>query len=293
MKTFPLYEKMLQDLQLLGYAEPSQKAYTRAVRQLWEFVEVPPEEITEEQVREYFLYRKNTSRWSSCSMRIAYAGVKLFFQHTLKRDWGTLQQVRAPRERTLPLVLEKSEVQRILSRIETPQNHAYFSVVYGCGLRLHEALHLQVRDIDSKRMLLHVHRGKGAKDRYVPLSATTVEILRRYWKTHRNPTWLFPRLGRTGKEGPTATSPMSHVTVQGALRRVLKQLHFPKKGVRPHTFRHSYATHLLEAGVNIRLVQKYLGHASLETTMVYLHVTRFAEDDACARINALMSEVHS
>jgi integrase len=284
---------MIQDLQLLGYAEPSQKSYTRAVRQFWEFLDLPLEESTEEHIRQYFLYRKNISKWSASAMRIAYAGVKLFYKHTLPRDWATLEQVRAPRERPLPRVLDKSEVRQILAAIHTAQNHAYFCAVYGCGLRLHEGLYLQVSDIDSKRMMVHVHRGKGAKDRYVPIAQPTLHIMREYWKTHRNPKWLFPRLGHSGREGPAATRPMAAVTVQGALRRVLKEMRFPKKGVRPHTFRHCYATHLLEAGVNIRLVQKYLGHASLDTTMVYLHVTRFAERDAYQRFNALMKEVQS
>jgi site-specific recombinase XerD len=282
---------MLQDLQLHGYAAPSQKAYTRAVRQLWEFVKVPPEQITEQQVREYFLYRKNTSRWSACSMRIAYSGVKFFFQNTLKRDWHTLKLVRAETERKLPVVLSKEEVRRILQSFRTPQNRAYFTVVYGCGLRLHEGLFLQVGDVDARRKLLHVHRGKGARDRYVPLPEPVLHMLRAYWKTHRNPKWLFPRLGHSGKEGPAATLPMSKQTVQGALRRLLKEVHVGKKAVRTHTFRHSYATHLLEAGVHIRLVQKFLGHADISSTIIYAHVTRAGHEQACARINALMREV--
>jgi site-specific recombinase XerD len=278
-------------MELHGYGERTRDAYHRAVRQLWEFVEVAPEQITEEQLRTYFLHRKNVDKWSSATMRIAYSGVKFFFENTLKRDWHTLTLVRAEAERKLPVVLSKEEVRLILRTFRTPQNRTYFTAVYSCGLRLEEGLNLQVKDIDGQRKLVHVHRGKGAKDRYVPLPDSTLEVLRRYWKRHRNPVWLFPRLGRGGKAGPTATAPMSPKTVQGALRRVLKELSQIQKRVRTHTFRHSYATHLLEAGVHIRLVQKFLGHTSLASTVVYAHVTRAGHEQACARINELMREV--
>jgi len=223
-------------------------------------------------------------------MRICYSGIKFFFLNVLQRDWHTLELIHANREQRLPTVLSVDEVRAILVVVKTPQNKAYLTVVYSCGLRLHEALYLQVSDIDSDRMRIHVHRGKGAKDRYVPLPEATLNILRSYWKLHRNPAWIFPRLGRSGKEGPAATIPMNKSSVQGALRRVLKQLKM-KKRVSIHTLRHSYATHLLEAGVNIRRIQQYLGHHSLNSTMVYLHLTTQGHERAYGIINDLMREV--
>jgi integrase len=179
------------------------------------------------------------------------------------------------------------EVRSLLRTVNTPQNTAYLNTVYSCGLRLNEALHLQVSDIDKDRMRIHVHRGKGAKDRYVPLPESTLNILRSYWKFHRNPVWIFPRLGHSGQEGPLATTPMNKGSVQGALRRVLKQLKF-KKRISVHTLRHSYATHLLEAGVNIRRIQQYLGHSSLNSPMIYLHLTTQGHQNAYGIINELM-----
>lgn len=205
----------------------------------------------------------------------------------LKRDWHTLSLIYAKREQRLPTVLSTKEVWTILNAVRTPQNKAYLTTVYSCGLRLHETLYLQVSDIDSDRMRIHVHRGKGAKDRYVPLPESTLNILRNYWKQHRNSAWIFPRLGRSGKEGPTATIPMNKSSVQGALRRVLAQLNFRKR-ISIHTLRHSYATHLLEAGVNIRRIQQYLGHHSLNSTMVYLHLTTQGHEHAYGIINTLM-----
>ena len=257
---------------------------------LVDFYNKTPDKINEQGLQDYFLHRKNVDKWSSATMRICYSGIKFFFVNVLKRDWHTLKLIYAKREQRLPAVLSLNEVWSILNTVNTPQNKAYLTTVYTCGLRLHEALYLQTSDIDSDRMRIHVHRGKGAKDRYVPLPQATLETLRSYWKHHRNPRWIFPRLGRSGKEGPTAQEPMNYTSVQGALRRVLKQLKF-KKRVSIHTLRHSYATHLLEAGVNIRRIQQYLGHRSLNSTMVYLHLTTQGHQRAYDIIDDLMKEV--
>jgi integrase/recombinase XerD len=184
-------------------------------------------------------------------------------------------------------VLTTDEVRRLIEAVRTPHNKAYFWTVYSLGLRLNEGLHLQVGDIDSQRMLVHVHRGKGAKDRYVPLPPKTLSVLREYWKTHRNPIWLFPATGRDHAQAAAATRPMNKSSVQRAMRRVVVELGF-KKAIHLHTLRHSYATHLLEAGVNLRLIQQYLGHSSLQTTMVYLHLTSQGQEQARATIERLM-----
>lgn len=291
MKTFPMSDRMIQDMQLHGQRPRTQESYLRAVRKLCEWAKVPPQEITEEQLREYLLLCKNTRGWSRNTMQVAYYGIKFFFENTLKRDWPTLGLIRAETEHKLPVVLSKDEVRLILKSIRTMHNRAFFTTKYCCGLRLEECQNVQLPDIDSKRMLLHVRGGKGAKDRYVPLPRDLVIVLREYWKTHKNPVWIFPALGRGGKKGATAKQPMSQTSVQGALRRVMKELPGIKKRVHPHVFRHSYATHLIEAGVNIRLVQQYLGHASLSSTMIYLHVTQAGQEDACQRINDLMKAV--
>jgi site-specific recombinase XerD len=266
------YQKSMKALQLAGMSERTQQCYTRSVRMLVEFYNKTPDLISEQQLQDYFLHRRNADKWSAATMRICYSGIKFFFINVLKRQWHTLELIHAKREQRLPTVLSVKEVRSILNTVNTPQNKAYLTTVYSCGLRLQEALNLQVSDIDAERMRIHVHRGKGAKDRFVPLPTSTLHTLRGYWKLHRNALWIFPRLGRSGKEGPSATTPMNKASVQGALRRVLKQLNI-KKRVSIHTLRHSYATHLLEAGVNIRRIQQYLGHRSLNTTMIYLHLT--------------------
>ena len=286
------FEKSMRALQLAGMSERTQQCYTRSVRQLVDFYNKTPDQINEKELEDYFLHRKNVDKWSAATMRICYCGIKFFFINVLKRKWDTLTLIHAKRELRLPTVLSIAEVRHILSTVKTLQNKAYLTTVYSCGLRLNEALNLQVGDIDSDRLRIHVHRGKGAKDRYVPLPESTLFILRDYWKQHRNPSWIFPRLGRGGKEGPAAKQPVSATSVQGALRRVVKQLRFNKR-ISIHTLRHSYATHLLEEGVNIRRIQQYLGHSSLSSTMIYLHLTTQGHERAYGIINDLMQEVTS
>jgi integrase/recombinase XerD len=281
------YQQSMRALQLAGMSERTQQCYTRSVRQLVDFYKKTPDKITEQELQDYFLHRKNHDKWAAATMRICYSGIKFFFINVLKRDWHTLELIYAKREQTLPTILSVKEVWTIINAATTIQNKTYLTAVYSCGLRLHEALFLQVTDIDAQRKRIHVHRGKGAKDRYVPLPEATLTILRQYWATHRNPTWIFPRLGRGGNEGSAAQEPMSYTSVQGALRRVLKQLNITKR-ISIHTLRHSYATHLLEAGVNIRRIQQYLGHNSLNSTMVYLHLTTQGHEHAYGIINSLM-----
>jgi len=285
--TSDYYEQSMRALQLAGMSESTQESYTRSVRQLVEFCGKAPDKISEQELQDYFLHRKNEDKWATATLRISYSGIKFFFINVLKRDWYTLKLINAKQGKALPAVLSVKEAWGILDAVKIPQNKAYLTVVYTCGLRLSEGLSLQVRDIDSDRMRIHVHRGKGAKDRYVPLPDATLTVLRDYWKTHRNPTWIFPRLGHGHNLGPTATDPVNRSTVQGALGRTIKQLGFHKR-VSVHTLRHSYATHLLEAGVNIRRIQQYLGHSSLNTTMIYLHLTTQGHKHAYDIINSVM-----
>lgn len=285
--TTPLRQRMTQDLQLAGLSERTQEAYLRAVRQLADHFHSPPDRLSEQQVRNYFLHLKNDRKFASASMGIAYSGIKFFYSHTTPRDWPTLQRLRVRREKRLPDVLSVAELRQLIGAVRTLHNRTYFWTVYSLGLRLEEGLHLQVGDIDSGRMMVHVHRGKGAKDRFVPLPSRTLAMLREYWVTHRHPVWLFPATGRDHRQAALADGPMERSSVQGAMRRVVRELKF-QKAISIHTLRHSYATHLLEAGVNLRLIQQYLGHSSLQTTMVYLHLTTVSQEQAVAAIEKLM-----
>jgi integrase/recombinase XerD len=282
------YQRMVNTLQLNGKGERTQQAYARSVRMLSQFYGKTPDLVTEQELQDYFLHRKNVCHWSPKTMRICYCGIRFFYEKVLDRNWHILGILRAQNERRLPAVLSIEEVRSLFARIKTFHNYAYLSTVYSCGLRLHEGLHLEVSDIDSSRMMIHVQRGKGAKDRYVALPQATLKLLRRYWLTHRHPRLLFPALGRSGRGAKLSQTPMAKSSVQGAFRRAKFAAAIGKKGVAIHTLRHSYATHLLEAGVNLRTIQRYMGHAQLETTMLYLHLTQKGQEDACQLINQVM-----
>jgi len=285
------YQKAIDALQLNGLGQRSQEAYVRAVRMLVEFYGKPPDEIGEPALQQYFLHRKNQNHWSPNTMRICYCGIRHFFVHVLRRDWHTLQLIRAESERRLPAVLSREEVAALFRCVHTPHNLAFLSTVYSCGLRLQEALFLEVSDIDSSRRMIHVHRGKGAKDRFVPPPDSTLQRLRQHWRSHRHPRWLFPAQGRSGCGAATADTPMAKSSVQGAFRQAKREAGILKKNVSVHTLRHAYATHLLEAGVNLRVIQQYLGHAQIETTLVYLQLTHTGQEDAYSRINTLMEDL--
>jgi site-specific recombinase XerD len=284
------YQKSMKALQLAGMSERTQECYTRSIRKLVEFFDKTPDRISEQELEDYFLHRRNVDQWASGTLRIAYSGVKFFFINVLKQDWHIFSYLGAKRPHTLPCVLTREEINRIFAKLKTFHNYAYLSTVYACGLRLQEALYLQISDIDKHRMMIHVHRGKGSKDRFVPLPEATLHLLRRYWKTHRNPKLIFPALGRGHNLGPTSETPMAIDSVQGAFRRAKFAAGIIKRRVSVHTLRHSYATHLLDAGVNIRTIQRYLGHSQLMTTMVYLHLSQKGQEDAYQRINDLMKD---
>lgn len=272
--------RLSEDLQLTGKAKRTHDGYIRAVRQLSDFAGCSPDKVTENQVRQFFLHLKNDREFAYGSLRVALSGVKFFFTNTCKRDWEVIRMLQLQNITTLPEVLTVEQVHRLIQAANTDRIFVYFWTVYSMGLRLNEALNLQVGDIDADRGFVHVHRGKGAKDRYIPLPTSTLNLLRTYWATHQHKRFLFPADGRNhslAKQGISkAKTPMSETAVQGAMKRITKRLNFGKK-VTIHTLRHSYATHLLEAGVSLKVIQKYLGHSSLQTTMIYLHLTETAE----------------
>lgn len=212
------YQKSINALSLNGKGERTQEAYTRAVRMLSAFYGKRPDELSEGELEAYFLHRRNVDHWSANTMRICYCGIRFFFVQVLQRNWHLFDILRAKSESRLPAVLSREEVRALLACVRTPHNHAFLSTVYTCGLRLQEALHLEVSDLDSERMMIHVHRGKGAKDRLVPLPHATLGVLRTHWRTHRNPRLVFPACGRDGRGAASATTPMAKSSVQGAFR---------------------------------------------------------------------------
>jgi integrase len=281
---------MIEDLQLKGYSDSTQTLYVAAVRQLCEHYDKSPGRITEEELRDYFLYGKNVKKWSRSTSTVALCGIKFFYENTIQRAWPTLLFIRPGREKKLPVVLSRDEVCKILSNLELLRYRVCLTTIYSCGLRLSEGTHLKVEDIDSARGFIHVRQSKGNKDRNVPLPQKTLALLRDQWKSHRNKVWLFPAAGRNGKDMPKATKPISNSSVQVAFRKALKSAGINKKAT-VHCLRHSWATHLLEAGINLRLIQAWLGHSTPATTSVYTHLTEKAKSMAIKSIDELMGDL--
>ncbi len=281
-----LFQKMLDDLRLAGKAKRTVYGYLRAVRKLADFCEMAPDRLEEQDVREYLLYLIVEREVATGTQTVALSGIKFFYRQTCPRDWKVLTDTKLRYASALPEVITRPQVQQIIDACRTIRMKTFVWTTYSLGLRIGEAVNLQVGDVDGQRMMVHVHRGKGAKDRYLLLPTTTLQVLRTFWLTHRNPVWLFPADGRNRQDPATAKTPMSISTVQSAIKSITKKLNFGKH-VSTHTLRHSYATHLLEAGVSLRAIQKYMGHSSLQTTMVYLHLTETAEADHRQIINQL------
>ena len=280
--------RMIEDMQLRGLAERTQESYVGAVRQLAEYYGKSPEQISEEELRQYFLYLKNDKQYAASSSRVALCGIKFFYEQSINRDWPLLGFIKPPQASRLPVVLSREEVRRLLACLRRAHYRVCLSTIYSCGLRLQEGVGLQVSEIDSDRMMLHLRRGKGGKERVVPLPERTLDLLRAYWRGHRHPVWLFPRL-KAGRLG-VATGPMDASGVGRVFRAVLQESGIVKAAT-VHTVRHSWATHLLEAGVNLRLIQAWLGHNSLSTTAIYTHLTVKGQGQATAIINELMAEL--
>ena len=289
-----LRQRMLDDLQLAGMGERTQECYIRSVRQLAEYHSKSPDQIDEEEIRSYFLHVKNEKKWARATCTIAICGIKFFWEQTLKRDWSIIGLVRPAREKKLPVILSRREVIIIMENVRHFRYRVCLTTIYSLGLRLGEGIGLQICDIDSDRMVIHLRHGKGGKDRYVPLPKRTLQLLREFWPMHRNETWIFPRIGR-GRSGKYDISnpinePFSKGVIQAAFREALKVSGIRKKA-HVHTLRHSYATHLLEAGVNLRQIQTNLGHNSPATTSVYTHLTGVARDKARQHLDNIMNEL--
>ena len=269
--------RMIEDMKLHGLAKVIQEVYVNAIRALAGYYGRSPELLSEEEVRQYVLSLEKTLARSTIKIRVH--AIKFLYGHTLHYDWPLLGLVRIKSVKKVPVVLSPGEVRELLSLIRRPEARMCLMLTYACGLRISEATGLLPGDIDGKRMMICIRNAKGNKDRYVPLPQRTYEQLRSYWKMFRPSTWLFP-----SKKGIT---PISAGSVRYCLKAALEESGISKK-VACHTLRHSYATELLDQGLDIRIIQALLGHKSLKSTMVYVHMTEGAKKQARDTINKIM-----
>lgn len=276
-----LRRRMIEDLQLHGYAGGTQACYVRAVRILAEHYHRSPDQLTEDQIRGFFIHLIRQRHLTRPTLVMYRAAIRFFYETTLRRPLPVFDLIRPENRRKLPVVLSRREVQRVLHRVRNTRERMCLTMIYSCGLRLREGTRLQLGDIDSHRMMVHVRNGKGGKDRYVPLPQRSLELLRDYWRQERPGPWLFPEDGG-------ADRPIKGDRPYRALKAVLDQSKI-NKSANVHTLRHSYATHLLEAGVNLRVIQEILGHQNPKTTAIYTHLTPQMMAGFVTKVNQLMA----
>jgi integrase/recombinase XerD len=292
--TYPSITHYQQLVELKDYRPATKYEYVRQVRRLAAHCQGDPATLNENQIRDYFLFLRQEQHWQGSAMTQARVALRSFFRESLHvgQEWTVFEDLCIARPEPLPLVLNQEEVRRVLGVVREPRYHICLRLIYHCGLRVGEAVGLAPQDIHGHDQppRLHIRNAKGGKDRYVPIALGMIAELRLWWKTHRNPNWLFPAQPH-GAVAATAQSHMQPAAVQGvfALARQQSGIH-PEATV--HTLRHSYATHMLEAGVNIRQLRDYLGHRRLETTLIYTHLTALSEARTQATVQALYQQLH-
>ena len=266
----PLRQRMLEDMSIRNLAENTQSAYLQQVAAYSRYFDRSPDQLGPEEIRTYQLYLMEVRALTPSSICVATGALRFLYKVTLKRPWAVEEIPMPKRPRKLPEILSPEEVMHFLNAITNHKHRAILMTAYAAGLRVSEATHLKVTDIDSQRMMLRVEQGKGMKDRYVMLSPRLLDVLRTYWKSARPTQWLFP--------GEVPGQPITREAVGLACQKARRDSGITKR-ITPHSLRHAFASHLLESGANLRTIQLLLGHRSLATTARYLKV---ATSTVCA-----------
>lgn len=259
-----LRQQMTDDMMIRNLADSTREAYLGKITKFAQHFNCCPSELGPDQVREYQIYLLKEEGASASAMVQVVAALRFLYKTTLKKEWAVDAIPYPKRVRPLPKVLSREEISLFLSSVTNVKHHAVPTATYSCGLRVSEVVALRIEDIASRRMLLRIQNGKGGRERWVPLSPALLELLRSYWKQYRPDPWLFP--------GRSRDQPMKRQNVTYICRKASERL-WSMPRVNPHLLRHSYATHLLEDGVDLRTIQVLLGHASPTTTAIYAHVS--------------------
>lgn len=270
-----LRKRMIEEMQIRNLAPGTQTAYLLQVALFARHFGKPPDVLGWEQIRAYQLYLTQEKKLASPTITVAVSALRFLYKVTLRRQWNFDEIIPAPKTpKKLPVILSPEEVLEFLGCVPEGKHRTILTTCYAAGLRISEAIVLQVPHIDSRRMVIRVEQGKGRRDRYVMLSPKLLEILRQWWRVERSQTWLFPgkKLGHIGKEA-----------VEVACQEARSLCHI-RKPISPHSFRHAFAVHLLEQGVDVRTIQLLLGHRNLDTTARYL---RIATTKVCSTTSPL------
>ncbi len=279
------YALHCKHLKLKGLQPKTIDAYSRAIRRIGEYFNGKLNNLTENQLIDYFHELLERLSWSA--VKLDLYGLKFFYIHVLKKNWVDIPIIKPPKTARIPDIITPDEAHNLFMSTRKLSYRVLFFTLYSMGLRLGEGLRLQVGDIDATHQRVHIRNAKGNKDRLVPLPGNTLQLLRRFWHVHQHPTLLFPNRKRGLKNAHLAHSHLNMGGVQVAMATVVKELGIKKK-ISCHSLRHCYASHLLEAGVDILELQKILGHVSVLTTVKYTHLTSITTQRADQQINLLM-----
>jgi len=283
------HEKLARALKLQGMAESTTKCYLRSFRRVCEYFNRLPDYLLVSEFEQYFADLIDTHSWST--VKIDLGALVFYWKYVLKCKWKHVEIVRPPKVKKIPDILSISEVSQVLAYLELLRFRVVLFAIYSMGLRISEGVNLRVPDIDSERMQVHIRNGKGHKDRLVPLPKSTLNALRRYWKVHRNTELIFPNILGGSDTVRNTKKPMNIGCVQAAFRAAAADSGINKK-VSVHSLRHSYATHLIEANINLKVVQYILGHSSIVTTARYTHFTKVTLESSDSAVNEIMAKIH-
>ena len=282
-----LYEQHVNALHRQGKAASTIDVYARALRRITHFFDRCPDRLSQDQLKDYFTALVKSHSWST--VKVDRNGLQFFYQHVLNQQWIWVDIIKPPQKRVLPDILTVKEVERVINGTRELRYQTFILTAYGSGLRLGETLNLKVGDIDSERMKVHVRMGKGKKDRFVTLPDASLQALRAYWVTHRNPQLLFPN-GKTAQLRHGATAPMDRGGLQKSFKVIVKSCGIHKQ-ITPHSLRHCYGAHLVEAGLNLRAIQQEMGHECPKTTALYTQLTEVAHQNTSQLINRLVNRL--
>lgn len=282
------YIKHCKHLKLAGYQPKTIEAYARAIRRIGNYFDCKLGNLSKDQLLDYFYDLLESHSWNT--VKLDLYGLQFFYTHVLQKTWERIPLIKQPKVTRIPDILTVKQINQLVAATRVIDYRVFFFTAYSMGLRISEGINLTVSDIDSDHMRVHIRDGKGNKDRFVPMPHKTLQVLKQFWLLRRHPEFIFPNRKRGEKNAHLVDRPLERGGIQVAIKKLVDQL-WPNKRISCHSLRHSYATHLLNAGVDLIELQKNLGHVSLLTTARYTHLTTISHDNAYAKINGIVDTV--
>jgi integrase/recombinase XerD len=284
-----LYVRHSKHLKLAGYQPKTVEAYSRAIRRIGNYFDCKLDNLSQDQLLDYFHDLLETHSWNT--VKLDLYGLQFFYTHVLHKTWEHIPLIKKPKAKRIPDILSIQQVNQLIAATTVIDYRIFFFTAYSMGLRLSEGINLKIGDIDATNMRVHIRDSKGNKDRFVPLPLKTLDTLRQFWRVRRHPEFLFPNRKRGVNNAHLVDLPLERGGIQVAMKKVVNQ-NWPNKKISCHSLRHSYATHLLNEGVDLVELQSILGHVSLLTTVRYTHLTSVSHENAFKKINGIVDSVN-